>query len=137
MTILPQLPKKIKKDWGYFANAIESVARKTKEEFTPEQVYQAALKGDVNVFHVMEDGVKRGVLVLTDHVDMYTDKTVLHVDMVYLTGPSLIAGMTQLLNIIADKYEFDQIEFRSPRKGWFKYLNSAGFKAGATFTRRV
>jgi hypoxanthine phosphoribosyltransferase len=137
MTIVPQSPKKVKIDWEYFANAINSVARKTKEQFTPEQVYKAALNGDANIFHVIENGAKRGILVLTDHIDMYTGKTVLHVDMVYLTGPSLIAGMTEILNIIASKYEFDQIEFRSPRKGWFKYLSRAGFKAGAVFTRRI
>ena len=137
MDIIPKTPKQVKMDWDYFANAIEVVAHKAKEDFTPEQVYQAALRGDANVFHVKEDGSKRGILVLTDHVDMYTGKTVLHVDMVYLTGPSLIAGMTELLNIVASKYEFDLIEFRSPRKGWFKYLSRAGFKAGATFTRRI
>ena len=89
------------------------------------------------MFHVEEDGDKRGLLVLTDHVDMYTGISVLHIDMLYLTGPTLIEVMTELLNTIADTHEFDQIEFRSPRKGWFKYLNKAGFKAGATFTRRI
>ena len=137
MEIIPQSPQEIKNDWDYFSTAIETVASKAKEEFTPEQVYQAALREDATVFHVEEDDDKRGLLVLTDHVDMYTGISVLHIDMLYLTGPTLIEVMTELLNTIADTHEFDQIEFRSPRKGWFKYLNKAGFKAGATFTRRI
>ena len=135
MDIVPQTTKMLTDDWDYFANAIKGVARKSKEDFTPRQVYQAALRNDATIFHVMEDDVKRGLLVLTDHVDMYTGKTVLHVDMVYLTGPSIIAGMTEMLNIIASEHEFDKVEFRSPRKGWFKYLSRAGFKAGATFSK--
>ena len=137
MDILPQTPEMVKDNWDYFANAINVVAHKAQEHFTPEQVFGAAHDGSATVFHVHEDGAKRGLLVLTDHVDMYTGKTVLHVDMLYLTGPSLIGAMTELLNVIGNKYSFDQIEFRSPRKGWFKYLNAAGFKAGATFSRRL
>tara|TARA_R110002096_G_scaffold434541_1_gene656559 strand:+ start:766 stop:1242 length:477 start_codon:yes stop_codon:yes gene_type:complete len=137
MEIIPQSPDEVKNNWDYFSTAIETVATKAKEDFTPEQVYQAALRGDATVFHVKEAGENRGVLVLTDHVDMYTGKSVLHVDMLYLTGPTLIEEMTELLDVIANSHKFDQIEFRSPRKGWFKYLNKAGFKAGATFTRGI
>jgi hypothetical protein len=135
MEIVPQTTKMLMADWDYFAKAINAVAGKTSEGFTPEQVYQAALRFDVNVFHVMDDDVKRGVLVLTDHFDIYTGESVLHVDMVYLTGPSIITGMTEILNIIASKYDFARVEFRSPRKGWFKYLNRAGFTAAATFSK--
>ena len=135
MDIVPQTTNMLRDDWDYFANAIKVVAGKTDECFTPEQVYDAAVIDDATVFHVMEDGVKRGVLVLTDHVDMYTRKSVLHVDMVYLTGPSMLAGLYESLKALADVHGFNQVEFRSPRKGWFKYLSRAGFKAGATFSK--
>jgi len=135
MDIRPQTPEMVVSDWDYFAKAIEATARKTQESFTPYQVYKAAVNGDASIFHVYEDGIRRGLLVLTDHVDLYTSKTVLHVDILYLTGLSLIHEMTDLLNVIANEHKFDQVEFRSPRKGWFKYLSNAGFKASATFSK--
>ena len=137
MDILPQTPEMVVSDWDYFVRAIEATAKKTQESFTPDQVYNAVLNGDATVFHVHADGVKRGLAVLTDHEDMYTGKTVLHVDMLYLTGPSLIHKMYDLLSVLIDEHEFDQIEFRSPRKGWFKYLSNAGFKASATFSKEI
>ena len=135
MEIIPQTPGMIRLDWEYFAHAIKVVARKTQEGFTPDQVMGALMNGDASAFYVYECGHHRGLLVLTDHVDMYTGKKVIHVDMLYLNGPSLIHEMTELLNVIASEHEFDQIEFKRPRQGWFKYLSDAGFKAGATFTK--
>jgi len=137
MEIIPQTPAMVRADWDYFANAIEVVARKAQESFTPEQVMNALIANNAAAFYVYECGHHRGVLILTDHVDRYTGKTVIHVDMLYLNGPSVIHEMTELLNVIASKYEFDVIEFRSPRKGWFKYLSDAGFKSCATFTKEL
>jgi len=135
MELIPQTPKMVRKDWDFFAKAIEATATKTQENYTPRGVYLAARDGDVSVFHVYQDGKRRGLLVLADHVDLYTSKAVLHVDMLYLTGPSLLNEMHELLGAMVDEHGFDQIEFRSPRKGWFKYLSNAGFKASATFSK--
>ena len=135
MEIIPQTPAMVRADWDYFANAIEATAKKTKEEYTPRGVYLAAKDGSVSVFHVYHGGERRGLLVLADHVDLYTSKAVLHVDMLYLTGPSLLNEMHDLLGGMVVEHGFDQIEFRSPRKGWFKYLSNAGFKASATFSK--
>ena len=135
MDILPQTPEMVVSDWDYFAHAIKTTARKVGESYTADQVYQVALNGDASVFYVYEDGVRRGLLVLTDYVDKYTSKTVLHVDIAYLTGPKLIHELEVLINQIVNEHQFDRFEFRSPRKGWFKYLTAAGFEASATFSK--
>ena len=137
MELLPQTPEMVIDDWDYFVKAVTATAVKTQESFTPDQVYQALLNNDVTVFHVKDRGTKRGLLVLTDHVDMYTSKTVLHVDMLYLSGPRLIHKMYDLLSVVIDEQGFDQIQFRSPRKGWLKYLNSSGFKASSVFSKEI
>jgi len=49
----------------------------------------------------------------------------------------LIHEMTDTLNMIAQEASFDQIEFRSPRKGWFKYLDDAGFQSSTTFYKEL
>ena len=135
MELIPQTPEMVKKDWDFFVEAIEATATKVKEDYTPIGVYLAVKDYQVTVFHVYQDGERRGLLVLTDHTDLYTSKTVLHVDILYLTGPSLIHEMTIILNTMVEEHGFDQIEFRSPRKGWFKYLSNAGFKACAIFSK--
>ena len=127
----------ILENWDFFANAIETTAKKINESYTPLQFYEVIDSGEATAFNVYQNDELRGLLVLTEHNDRYTANSVLHVDLLYLTGPSLIHEMTDTLNMIAQEASFDQIEFRSPRKGWFKYLNDAGFKAGATFSRRL
>ena len=93
--------------------------------------------GEATAFNVYEADELRGLLVLTEHNDRYTGNSVLHVDLLYLTGPSLIHEMTDTLNMIAQEASFDQIEFRSPRKGWFKYLDDAGFQSSTTFYKEL
>tara|TARA_B110000902_G_C14017155_1_gene478872 strand:- start:317 stop:730 length:414 start_codon:yes stop_codon:yes gene_type:complete len=135
MELIPQTPEMVKKDWDFFVEAIEATATKAQQDYTPQGVYLAVKDYEVTVFHVYQDGERRGLLVLTDHTDLYTSKAVLHVDILYLTGPSLIQDMHDSLSAMVDEHGFDQIEFRSPRKGWFKYLSNAGFKACTTFSK--
>jgi hypothetical protein len=137
MELLPQTPEMVVDDWDYFTKAVTATAVKTQESFTPDQVYLALLNNDVTVFHVTDSNTKRGLLVLTDHVDMYTGKTVLHVDMLYLSGSRLIHKMYDLLSVVIDEHGFDQIQFRSPRKGWLKYLNNSGFKESSVYTKEI
>tara|TARA_R110000744_G_scaffold91246_3_gene177096 strand:- start:7082 stop:7504 length:423 start_codon:yes stop_codon:yes gene_type:complete len=135
MDIVPQTVDMIESDWDYFANAIESTATKVKDSYTPSQVLNAVSTGDLTLFYVYEDEEKRGLLALTDHVDRYTRRKVLHVDIMYTTGSSLIIKMNNLLSQIVDDHKFDGIEFRSPRKGWHKYLTEAGFRASSIFSK--
>jgi len=137
MNIIKQTPEMILENWDFFANAIESTARKIGESYTPLQFYEVIDSGEATAFNVYYADELRGFLVLTDHNDRYTGNSVLHVDFVYLTGPSLIAELEETINRIAEEASFDQIEFRSPRKGWFKYLDAAGFKSSATFYKEL
>ena len=127
----------ILENWDFFANAIETTAKKINESYTPLQFYEVIDSGEATAFNVYQNDELRGLLVLTEHNDRYTGNSVLHVDLLYLTGPSLIHEMTDTLNMIAEEAGFDQIEFRSPRKGWFKYLDAAGFKSGNTFCKEL
>ena len=127
----------ILENWDFFANAIETTAKKINESYTPLQFYEVIDSGEATAFNVYQNDELRGLLVLTEHNDRYTGNSVLHVDLLYLTGPSLIHEMTDTLNMIAQEASFDQIEFRSPRKGWFKYLDAAGFKSGNTFCKEL
>ena len=137
MNILKQTPEMILENWDFFANAIETTAKKINESYTPLQFYEVIDSGEATAFNVYQNDELRGLLVLTEHNDRYTANSVLHVDLLYLTGPSLIHEMTDTLNMIAQEASFDQIEFRSPRKGWFKYLDAAGFKSGNTFCKEL
>ena len=137
MNILKQTPEMILENWDFFANAIETTAKKINESYTPLQFYEVIDSGEATAFNVYQNDELRGLLVLTEHNDRYTGNSVLHVDLLYLTGPSLIHEMTDTLNMIAQEASFDQIEFRSPRKGWFKYLDAAGFKSGNTFCKEL
>jgi len=137
MNIIKQTPEMILENWDFFADAIESTARKIGESYTPLQFYEVIDSGEATVFNVYEADELRGLLVLTEHNDRYTGNSVLHVDLLYLTGPSLIHEMTDTLNMIAQEASFDQIEFRSPRKGWFKYLDDAGFQSSTTFYKEL
>ena len=137
MEIIQQTPEMLLENWNFFANAIESTAKKIGESYTPLQFYEVIDSGEATAFNVYEADELRGLLVLTEHHDRYTGNSVLHVDLLYLTGPSLIHEMTDTLNMIAEEAGFDQIEFRSPRKGWFKYLDAAGFKSGNTFCKEL
>ena len=137
MEIIQQTPEMLLENWNFFANAIESTAKKIGESYTPLQFYEVIDSGEATAFNVYEADELRGLLVLTEHNDRYTGNSVLHVDLLYLTGPSLIHEMTDTLNMIAEEAGFDQIEFRSPRKGWFKYLDAAGFKSGNTFCKEL
>ena len=137
MNILKQTPEMILENWDFFANAIETTAKKINESYTPLQFYEVIDSGEATAFNVYQNDELRGLLVLTEHNDRYTGNSVLHVDLLYLTGPSLIHEMTDTLNMIAEEAGFDQIEFRSPRKGWFKYLDAAGFKSGNTFCKEL
>ena len=101
------------------------------------QFYEVIDSGEATAFNVYEADELRGLLVLTEHHDRYTGNSVLHVDLLFLTGPSLIHEMTDTLNMIAKEASFDQIEFRSPRKGWFKYLDAAGFQSSTTFYKEL
>jgi len=137
MNIIKQAPEMILENWDFFAIAIEATARKIGESYTALQFYEVIDSGEATAFNVYHNDELRGLLVLTEHNDRYTGNSVLHVDLLYLTGPSLIHEMTDTLNMIAEEAGFDQIEFRSPRKGWFKYLDAAGFKSGNTFCKEL
>ena len=137
MEIIQQTPEMLLENWNFFANAIDSTAKKIGESYTPLQFYEVIDSGEATEFNVYQNDELRGLLVLTEHNDRYTANAVLHVDLLYLTGPSLIHEMTDTLNMIAEEASFDQIEFRSPRKGWFKYLDAAGFKSGNTFCKEL
>lgn len=137
MNIIKQTPEMILENWDFFAEAIESTAKKIGESYTPLQFYEVIDSGEATVFNVYEADELRGLLVLTEHNDRYTGNSVLHVDLLFLTGPSLIHEMTDTLNMIGENAGFDQIEFRSPRKGWFKYLDDAGFQSSATFYKEL
>ena len=137
MNIIKQAPEMILENWDFFAIAIESTAIKIDESYTALQFYEVIDSGEATAFNVYQNDELRGLLVLTEHNDRYTGNSVLHVDLLYLTGPSLIHEMTDTLNMIAEEAGFDQIEFRSPRKGWFKYLDAAGFKSGNTFCKEL
>ena len=137
MNIIKQAPEMILENWDFFSIAIESTARKIGESYTALQFYEVIDSGEATAFNVYQNDELRGLLVLTEHNDRYTGNSVLHVDLLYLTGPSLIHEMTDTLNMIAEEAGFDQIEFRSPRKGWFKYLDAAGFKSGNTFCKEL
>ena len=137
MNIIKQTPEMILENWDFFAEAIESTAKKIGESYTPLQFYEVIDSGEATVFNVYEADELRGLLVLTEHNDRYTANAVLHVDLLYLTGPSLIHEMTDTLNMIAKEASFDQIEFRSPRKGWFKYLDDTGFQSSTTFYKEL
>jgi len=137
MNILKQTPEMILENWDFFANAIKTTAKKINESYTPLQFYEVIDSGEATAFNVYQNDELRGLLVLTEHNDRYTANSVLHVDLLYLTGPSLIHEMTDTLNMIAQEASFDQIEFRSPRKGWFKYLDDAGFQSSTTFYKEL
>ena len=137
MEIIQQTPEMLLENWNFFANAIESTAKKIGESYTPLQFYEVIDSGEATAFNVYQNDELRGLLVLTEHNDRYTGNSVLHVDLLYLTGPSLIHEMTDTLNMIAEEAGFDQIEFRSPRKGWFKYLDAAGFQSSTTFYKEL
>ena len=135
MDILPLTPEQIKSDWDYFSKAINAVVVKADGEMTPEQVYEAAIDHRVTVFHIIDE-VKIGLLVLSDYEDDYTEKQVLHVDILYLTDGSLF-DLYDLLEVVAKKYDFDKLAFTSTRRGWFKYLEAAGFKAAYSFSKEI
>ena len=137
MELIQQTPEMLLENWNFFANAIESTAKKIGESYTPLQFYEVIDSGEATAFNVYEADELRGLLVLTEHHDRYTGNSVLHVDLLFLTGPSLIHEMTDTLNMIAEESSFDQIEFRSPRKGWFKYLDDAGFQSSTTFYKEL
>ncbi len=132
---MPLTPEQIKSDWDYFSKAINAVVVKADGEMTPEQVYEAAIDHRVTVFHIIDE-VKIGLLVLSDYEDDYTQKQVLHVDILYLTDGSLF-HLYDLLEVVAKKYDFDKLAFTSTRRGWFKYLEAAGFKAAYSFSKEI
>jgi hypothetical protein len=137
MELLPQTPEMILSDWDYFDSGIESTARKVGGQFKSEQVYQAMVNDLVSVLYVISDGEKLGFLVVSDYTDMYTRDDVFHVDIAWLTGSSQLNELNQELTSICEVAGFDRLEFSSTRKGWFKYLEAAGFKAAARFSKEI
>ena len=135
MDILPLTHEQIKSDWDYFSKSIDAVVVKADGEMTPEQVYEAAIDHRVTVFHIIDE-VKIGLLVLSDYEDDYTKQQVLHVDILYLTDGNLF-DVYDLLEVVAKKYDFDKLAFSSTRRGWFKYLEAAGFKAAYSFSKEI
>jgi hypothetical protein len=127
-------PYEVRDKHTYYLNGISDAIEKGGSDCTADDVLRAIYNGAVYLYDIVSEGTEDlfGFAILQEYTDCYSQKLVLHVDYVYLSGQgSGLMRLYQSLPQFAAIRGFDQIAFSSNRKGWEKYREQTGFN-GAT-----
>ncbi len=113
---------------GYYKFGIAECIEKNHDDTDPNAVLREILNGNVYLFDVLDNTFQVGFVVLSEVTQLYADTKILHVDFAHLEGTA--DGVMRLyasLPPFAKEKGFDQIAFRSKRKGWTKFCKRTGF----------
>lgn len=113
-------PKDIRNWWGYVKPGLETILRKSPEEWIPEDIYAACLNGGAILWVLMTEDRPQGFWVIIPRGES------VHVWCAWTDENVLDLGMELFLNTVkSSNTRF--VTFESRRKGWDRVARKYGF----------
>lgn len=125
----------LKQEKDYLNLAVARIAEKVRITLTSEQVLNAVYKGEAHTYLLEKNNNRCGLLVLSYPTDHFSLKTMLYVELAFIHGRIDKLEFLELMTDKANSMNADIIRFASPRKGWFSFLSTTGFREAYIFTK--
>lgn len=129
----------LREHYQFFIDGVEAVISKCECGFNASDVYRAVTAGDVFLLWGFESEVEPlGFLVVSRFTDVYTLEEVLGVDIGYHVHGAEFMDVFKEIDELAENLGVDRIEWRSPRLGWKRPADAAGYLSHTTvYTKGV
>lgn len=107
-------PESLRAIWPSVRPLLESLAKKTRQDWIAEDIYKEVIQGTARLFLV-----EGGVLVTVPKIEEFTNAKVLHVWCGIGEGHDYEASL-EALKEHAREFGFQKVTFESNREGWKK-----------------
>ena len=125
----------LNREKDYLNLATSRIAKKARIPLTSQQVINAVQKDNIYPYLLEKNNTRCGLLILSYPVDPFSQKIMLYVELAFLHGTIDKHAFLELMTNKANDMNADIIRFATPRKGFFKFLNTTGFREAYIFTK--
>lgn len=111
----------VKQWWGFVRPGLETILKKSSEEWIPEDIYANCFNGNALLWVLLDDSKPMGFWILIPRGD------VVHVWCAYTPYRVLDIGMQLFLDAVKSA-NMRRVTFESWRKGWDRVARKYGFQ---------